>query len=60
MITIIQAVDYLNMEPRMSSATAHTFRELRKIVPKFREDTIKYLEIKRIKEYLCELFVKIA
>lgn len=60
MITIIQAIDYLNIEQRMSSATAHTFRELRGIVPKFKEDTIKYVEIKRIKEYLCELFVKIG
>jgi histidine ammonia-lyase len=60
MITIIQAIDYLNIEQRMSSATAHTFRELRGIVPKFREDTIKYLEIKRIKEYLCELFIRIG
>jgi histidine ammonia-lyase len=60
MISIIQAIDYLNIEQRMSSATAHTFRELRGIVPKFREDTIKYVEIKRIKEYLCELFIKIG
>ncbi len=60
MITIVQAIDFLNIEPRMSSATAHLFRELRGIVPKFKEDTIKYLEIKRIKEYLCELFVKIS
>jgi histidine ammonia-lyase len=60
MITIIQAIDFLNIEQRMSSATAHTFRELRGIVPKFKEDTIKYLEIRKIKEYLCELFVKIA
>jgi histidine ammonia-lyase len=60
MITIIQAIDYLNIEQRMSPTTAHTFSELRGIVPKFKEDTIKYLEIKRIKEYLCGLFVKIG
>jgi len=60
MITIIQAIDHLNIEPRLSSVTSQTFRELRRIVPKFKEDTIKYVEIKRIKEYLCELFVKIG
>jgi len=26
-------------------------------VPRFAEDTIKYLEIKKIKDYLCQQFI---
>jgi histidine ammonia-lyase len=59
MITLIQAIDYLNMESRMSSATQKAYRSLRQIVPNFKEDTIKYLEIKRIKDYLCDQFVSV-
>jgi histidine ammonia-lyase len=59
MITLLQAIDYLNIEQRLSSFTQKKFRDMRLIVPKFKEDTIKYLEIKRIKDYLCDLFVKI-
>ncbi|HJZ40493.1 MAG TPA: aromatic amino acid ammonia-lyase [Bacteroidales bacterium] len=59
MITLIQAIDYLNIEPRLSSHTRECFRRLRLIVPRFEEDTIKYLEIKKIKDYLCKQFIRL-
>ena len=59
LMTVMQGIDYLNMESRMSSFTRDKFRQLRKIVPRFEEDTIKYIEIKRIKDYLCNQFIKI-
>jgi len=59
LITLIQAIDYLNYEPRLSSYTREKYHQLRSLVPRFTEDTIKYVEIKRIKDYLCNLFIKI-
>jgi len=60
MITLIQAIDFLNIEQRMSSFNREKYRELRNIVPRFTEDTIKYIEIKKIKDYLCQKFISIA
>jgi len=59
MISLIQAIDFLNIEPRLSTITRARFDELRKLVPRFSEDTIKYIEIKKIKDYLCEQFIRI-
>ena len=51
-MTIIQAVDYLNIQDKLSSHSLGIYQELRKIVPKFEEDSIRYKEIKEIKNYL--------
>jgi histidine ammonia-lyase len=59
LMTIIQAIDYLNMESRMSHYTRDKFRQLRIVVPRFEEDTIKYIEIKRIKDYISNQFINI-
>ena len=58
MISLVQAIDYLSIENRLSSSTRKTYTEIRNIVPRFEEDTIKYLEIKEIKDYLCSHFMK--
>ncbi|MBN2275249.1 MAG: aromatic amino acid lyase [Bacteroidales bacterium] len=57
-LSLVQAIDYMGIENRLSSVTKRTYTEIRNIVPKFEEDTVKYLEIKAIKEYLCSNFVK--
>jgi len=59
MITLIQAIDFLNIEQRMSSFNREKYHQLRNIVPRFTEDTIKYIEIKKIKDYLCQKFIRI-
>jgi histidine ammonia-lyase len=59
LITILQSIDYLNIESRMSSYTRERYQQLRALVPRFEEDTIKYREIKRIKDYLCKHFITI-
>ena len=59
MLSLIQAIDYLNLENRLSSMTKKAYSQIRNIVPRFEEDTIKYIEIKGIKDYLCSHFVKI-
>jgi histidine ammonia-lyase len=59
LLSILQAIDYLKIENRMSSLTRDNYSRLRTLVPRFEEDTIKYLEIKKIKDYLCSQFIKI-
>lgn len=54
MITILQAIDYLKIEDRLSPVSATAYRNLRKLVPAFVEDTPKYKEIKTITDYLVE------
>jgi len=59
MLSLVQAIDYLNIEPRLCTFNKQTYQELRSIVPRFEEDTIKYMEIKKIKDYLCNQFITI-
>jgi histidine ammonia-lyase len=59
LMSVIQSIDYLNIETRMSSFTRDKYQRLRAVVPRFEEDTIKYIEIKRIKDYLCSQFLTI-
>ncbi|HTB52566.1 MAG TPA: aromatic amino acid ammonia-lyase [Ferruginibacter sp.] len=51
MMTILQAIDYLDCVPRLSSATKSLYTTVRKIFPKFIEDTPKYKDIEKIKSY---------
>jgi len=54
MISILQAVDYLEFTDKLSEFTKLRYLEMRNIVPKFVEDTIKYPEIKLMKNYLYQ------
>jgi len=58
MLSLVQAIDFLGIENRLSSSTKKAYTEIRNIVPRFEEDTVKYLEISAIKDYLCSHFVK--
>ena len=51
-MTLLQAVDYLKCQDRLSSYSAKIYHEVRAIFPKFVEDSPKYKDAKRIKEYL--------
>ncbi len=54
MITILQAIDYLKFKPKLSVYSRKKFEELRRIVPKFTEDTTKYQDIRNIRKYISE------
>lgn len=54
MLSLIQAIDYLKIEKDLSSRTRDIYSELRRIVPRFEDDTIKYLELGKIKDYICK------
>ncbi|MES2774213.1 MAG: aromatic amino acid ammonia-lyase [Bacteroidota bacterium] len=51
MMTVLQAIDYLECVPRLSSETLSVYTEIRKIFPKFIEDQPKYKDLERIKKY---------
>jgi histidine ammonia-lyase len=51
-MTMLQAVDYLNCQDKLSSFSHRIYSEVRAIFPKFIEDSPKYKDAKRIKEYL--------
>jgi histidine ammonia-lyase len=52
LMAVIQAIDYLNNEERLSQYSGAIFKKLRKIVPKFEDDSIKYKDIRNIKEFI--------
>jgi histidine ammonia-lyase len=52
LIAIIQAVDYLEYNDRLSPKTKELFEKLRNIVPRFVEDDIRYLDIEKIRSYI--------
>ena len=54
MISIVQAIDYLQFKNRLSKSSSAVYKEIRKIVPKFEQDHIKYKEIAGVKDYLLE------
>jgi histidine ammonia-lyase len=51
MMTVLQAIDYLECVPRLSSKTKYIYTEIRKIFPKFIEDKPKYKDLEKIKKY---------
>lgn len=51
MMTVLQAIDYLECVSRLSSETLNVYTEIRKIFPKFIEDSPKYKDLEKIKKY---------
>ncbi len=55
LITIIQAIEYLEYQDKVSSKTLKLFKEIRKIVPVFKEDVIMYPFVNKVKEYIMNI-----
>src|SRR5476651_768951 len=51
-MTILQAIDYLQCQEKLSPATRSVYTAIRKIFPKFIEDQPKYKDLRRVKEFL--------
>ncbi|HUZ58767.1 MAG TPA: aromatic amino acid ammonia-lyase [Hanamia sp.] len=51
-MTILQAIDYLNCMDRLSPNTLALYSELRKIFPKFIEDQPRYKEMEQVRIFL--------
>lgn len=51
MMTVLQAIDYLDCVSRLSTETLNVYNQIRKIFPKFIEDKPKYKDLEKIKTY---------
>jgi histidine ammonia-lyase len=51
-IAIVQAIEYLNAEDKLSSYTKSLYKELKKITPPFVKDVPMYKRNNDVKEYL--------
>lgn len=52
LITIIQAIDALNYQDKLSSSSKKLYDEIRSIVPVFAEDMVMYPYVNKVKEFL--------
>ena len=51
MMTVLQAVDYLECAALLSSETQAVYTAIRKIFPKFVDDAPKYKDLEKVKSY---------
>ena len=51
-MTILQAIDYLKMQDKLSSKSKDAYEKLRKIFPCFVEDTTKYKDVKAVRDFI--------
>ncbi len=64
LITLIQAVDYLEVKNELSEKSEILYKEIRNIIPKFKDDNILFPFIQKVTDYLknekpvTDLFVK--
>ncbi len=54
LITIVQAIDYLEQKEQISSVTKKMYDDVRKIIPTFKEDQVMYPFIQKVKNYMLE------
>lgn len=52
LITIVQAIEFLECQNEISSNTKKLYDEVRAIVPAFKEDLVMYPFVEKVKEYL--------
>jgi histidine ammonia-lyase len=52
LITIVQAIEYLKVQDKVSSKTRKLYEEIRDIVPVFSEDVIMYPYVNKVKEFI--------
>jgi histidine ammonia-lyase len=51
-ISLLQGIDNIKVQDKMSTKTLDTYNKLRKLVPVFENDTTKYKEVALVKNYL--------
>ena len=54
MMTIVQAIEYLNIQNEVSSKTKWLYDEIRQLVPPFKKDEAMYPYVKKVKDYLID------
>lgn len=53
-LSVIQAIDYLGIHDKLATITKDTYENIREIVPVFTEDSPKYEELEKIKQFLLK------
>lgn len=51
-VAIIQAIEYLKIEHKLSSITKRHFKDIKEICPPFKDDSVLYKKTNNIKKYL--------
>jgi len=52
LITIVQAIDFLEQKDQVSSVTKKIYTDIRAIIPTFMEDQVMYPFVQKVKDYL--------
>ena len=52
LITVVQAIDYLEQKDKVSSVTKKMYDDIRAIVPQFKEDQVMYPFVQKVKDHL--------
>lgn len=58
-MTILQAIDYLKMNDRLSSKSKEVYDKLRAVFPCFTEDSIRYKEVKAVRDYIFNNHIEV-
>jgi len=53
-LAIIQAIDYLEIQAKLAGKSKEIYSNLRKIVPVFTDDSPRYIDLQKIKDYLSD------
>ncbi|GAA4083807.1 aromatic amino acid ammonia-lyase [Mucilaginibacter panaciglaebae] len=53
LMTILQAIDYLNCQDKLAPKTLALYNKVREIFPKFVEDAPRYKEMEKVKRFLA-------
>lgn len=54
LIALAQAVDYLNIAPKLSSQTTSLYQTIRQLVPVFKDDAPRYADIEKVFNFVKE------
>ncbi len=55
LITVVQAIEYLGYQDKISSKTLEVYQNIREIVPIFKEDMIMYPFVNKVKQYIMKI-----
>jgi histidine ammonia-lyase len=55
LITVIQAIEYLGYQDKISTKTSQLYKQIREIVPTFKEDMIMYPYVNAVKEFIMKI-----
>ncbi|ASK30946.1 histidine ammonia-lyase [Chryseobacterium sp. T16E-39] len=51
-ITVVQAIEYLGFQDKVSTPTKKLYEDIRKIIPAFSDDMVMYPYLEKVKQYL--------